>query len=50
MLAEEEKKTWQEKQRQKERKLQKLIAKRAQANDPHVTLAQTYGSKLKEFR
>lgn len=41
---------WKEQQRQKERKLQKLIAKRAQANDPHVALAQICESKLKEFR
>ncbi|XP_062866459.1 protein FAM161A [Trichomycterus rosablanca] len=48
--AEEEKERWQERQKQKERKLQKLIAKRAQANDPHMTLAQTYRSKLEQFR
>lgn len=41
---------WKEQKRQKERKLQKLITKRAQANDPHVALAQICESKLKEFR
>ncbi|XP_007260672.3 protein FAM161A [Astyanax mexicanus] len=48
--AEEEEERWKERQRQRERKLQKVITKRAQANDPHVTLAQTCQSKLKEFR
>lgn len=41
---------WKEQKRQKERKLQKLITKRAQANDPHVALAQICESKVKEFR
>lgn len=48
--AEEEEEKWKEKQKQREKRLQKVITKRAQANDPHVTLAQTCPSKLKEFR
>ncbi|XP_066518213.1 protein FAM161A [Hoplias malabaricus] len=48
--AEEEEERWRETQRQKEKKLQKLITKRAQANDPHVALAESCQSKLKEFR
>ncbi|XP_051993859.1 protein FAM161A-like [Xyrauchen texanus] len=48
--AEEEEERWKEKQKQREKKLQKVISKRAQANDPHVALAQTCQSKLKEFR
>ncbi|XP_072513559.1 protein FAM161A [Salminus brasiliensis] len=48
--AEEEEERWRERQRQREKKLQKVISKRAQANDPHVALAQTCQSKLKEFR
>lgn len=48
--AEEEEEKWKEKQKQREKTLQKVITKRAQANDPHVTLAQTCPSKLKEFR
>uniref|UniRef100_A0A671KZF1 Protein FAM161A n=1 Tax=Sinocyclocheilus anshuiensis TaxID=1608454 RepID=A0A671KZF1_9TELE len=47
---EEEEEKWKEKQKQREKRLQKVITKRAQANDPHVTLAQTCPSKLKEFR
>ncbi|KAL6481822.1 hypothetical protein MHYP_G00099020 [Metynnis hypsauchen] len=48
--AEEDEERWRERQRQKEKKLQKVITKRAQANDPHVALAHTCQSKLKEFR
>ncbi|KAI7811324.1 protein FAM161A [Triplophysa rosa] len=48
--AEEEEEKWKETQKQREKKLQKVISKRAQANDPHVALAQTCQSKLKEFR
>ncbi|KAM6939598.1 protein FAM161A [Xenentodon cancila] len=47
---EEEEERWKEKQRQREKKLQRVVLKRAQANDPHLTLAQTNQSKLKEFR
>lgn len=48
--AEEEEECWKEKQRQREKKLQKVVSKRAQANDPHVALSQTCQSKLREFR
>ncbi|KAK9981536.1 hypothetical protein ABG768_001065 [Culter alburnus] len=48
--AKEEEEKWKEKQKQREKRLQKVITKRAQANDPHVALAQTCQSKLKEFR
>ncbi|XP_015218793.2 protein FAM161A isoform X1 [Lepisosteus oculatus] len=48
--AEEEEAKWREMQRQRERKLQRVIAKRAQANDPHQALAQTSMSRLKQFR
>lgn len=48
--AEEEEEKWKERQKQREKKLQKVISKRAQANDPHVALAQTCKSKIKEFR
>ncbi|XP_026118664.1 protein FAM161A-like [Carassius auratus] len=48
--AEEEEEKLKEKQKQREKRLQKVITKRAQANDPHMTLAQTCPSKLKEFR
>ncbi|MBN3320260.1 F161A protein, partial [Atractosteus spatula] len=48
--AEEEEEKWREMQRQRERKLQRVIAKRAQANDPHQALAQTSMSRLKQFR
>lgn len=48
--AEDEEEKWRETQKQREKKLQKVISKRAQANDPHVALAQTCQSKLKEFR
>ncbi|CAL8332946.1 unnamed protein product [Lota lota] len=48
--AEEEEKNVREKRRRRERKLQKVIFKRAQANDPHLALSQTCPSKLREFR
>ncbi|XP_062390815.1 protein FAM161A [Sardina pilchardus] len=48
--AEEEEKKWLERQRERERRLQKVITRRAQAIDPHQTLAETCPSKLKEFR
>ncbi|XP_029916249.1 protein FAM161A [Myripristis murdjan] len=48
--AEEEEETWRERQKQRERKLQKLVLKRAQANDPHLALSQAQPAKLKEFR
>ncbi|XP_056136875.1 protein FAM161A [Lampris incognitus] len=48
--AAEEEESWRERQRQRERKLQKVVLKRAQANDPHLALSQTNQAKLKEFR
>uniref|UniRef100_A0A3Q3XFD5 Protein FAM161A n=1 Tax=Mola mola TaxID=94237 RepID=A0A3Q3XFD5_MOLML len=48
--AEEEEECWKERQRQREKKLQRVVSKRAQANDPHVALSQTCQSKLREFR
>uniref|UniRef100_A0A3B3Y5L1 Protein FAM161A n=1 Tax=Poecilia mexicana TaxID=48701 RepID=A0A3B3Y5L1_9TELE len=48
--AEEEEERWMEKQREREKKLQRMVLKRAQANDPHLALSQTNKSKLKEFR
>ncbi|KAL2086567.1 hypothetical protein ACEWY4_017626 [Coilia grayii] len=48
--AEEEERSWQERQRERERRLQKVISRRAQASDPHLTLAQSCQTKLKEFR
>ncbi|XP_066552533.1 protein FAM161A [Amia ocellicauda] len=48
--AEEEEEKWRAMQRQRERKLQKLVSKRAQANDPHQALAQSSTSRLKQFR
>ncbi|XP_015278046.1 PREDICTED: protein FAM161A [Gekko japonicus] len=38
------------KRKQRARKLQRLITTRAEANDPHQSLAQLYKSKLKTFR
>uniref|UniRef100_A0A7N9ATB8 Protein FAM161A n=1 Tax=Mastacembelus armatus TaxID=205130 RepID=A0A7N9ATB8_9TELE len=34
----------------REKKLQRVVLKRAQANDPHLALSQTHQTKLKEFR
>ncbi|XP_035494407.2 protein FAM161B [Scophthalmus maximus] len=48
--AEEEEERWREKQKQREKKLQRVVLRRAQANDPHLALAQTHQTKLKEFR
>lgn len=48
--AEEEEERWREQQRQREKRLQRVVSQRAQANDPHLALAQTHQSKLKEFR
>ncbi|XP_076584809.1 protein FAM161A [Chaetodon auriga] len=48
--AEEEEERWKDRQKQREKKLQKVVLKRAQANDPHLALSQTHLSKLKEFR
>lgn len=48
--AEEEEEHWKEKQRQREKKLQNVVVKRAQANDPHMSLSETQPTKLKEFR
>lgn len=47
---EEEQKRDRENQKQRTRKLQRLITIRAEANDPHQSLAQIYKSKLKMFR
>ncbi|XP_060119837.1 protein FAM161A [Heteronotia binoei] len=38
------------KQKQRTRRLQRLVTTRAEANDPHQSLAQLYKSKLKMFR
>ncbi|XP_030634797.1 protein FAM161A [Chanos chanos] len=48
--AEEDEERWRERQKQREQQLQRVITKRAQANDPHLPLAQTCQSKLKQFR
>ncbi|XP_042341780.1 protein FAM161A [Plectropomus leopardus] len=48
--AEEEEERWRERQKLREKKLQRVVLKRAQANDPHLALAQTHQTKLKEFR
>ncbi|KAM9792219.1 protein FAM161A [Neosynchiropus ocellatus] len=47
---EEAEERWREKKKLKEKRLQREVLKRAQANDPHLTLAQTQQTKLKEFR
>lgn len=47
---EEEQKRNKAKQKQRTRKLQRLITSRAEANDPHLSLSQIYKSKLKLFR
>ncbi|XP_008112596.1 protein FAM161A [Anolis carolinensis] len=48
--VEEEQKRRRAKQKQRARELQRLISTRAEANDPHQSLAQIYKSKLKIFR
>uniref|UniRef100_A0A1A8FEH7 Protein FAM161A n=2 Tax=Nothobranchius korthausae TaxID=1143690 RepID=A0A1A8FEH7_9TELE len=48
--AEEEEQRWRDEQKQREKKLQRLVLKRAQANDTHQALSQTYQGKLNEFR
>ena len=48
--AEEEEENGREKRRRRERTLQKVIFRRAQANDPHLALSQTCPDKLREFR
>ncbi|XP_071244933.1 protein FAM161A-like [Salvelinus alpinus] len=48
--AEEEEERWSERQKQREKKLAKVVSKCAQANDAHVPLSQTNQSKLKQFR
>ncbi|XP_070771477.1 protein FAM161A [Enoplosus armatus] len=48
--AEEEEEQWKERQKQREKKLHRVVVKRAQANDPHLALSQTHQTKLKEFR
>ncbi|XP_062971933.1 protein FAM161A [Elgaria multicarinata webbii] len=48
--VEEEQKRRRAKQKQRARKLQRLITTRAEANDPHQSLAQMYKSKLKIYR
>uniref|UniRef100_A0A8C8EPJ5 Protein FAM161A n=1 Tax=Oncorhynchus tshawytscha TaxID=74940 RepID=A0A8C8EPJ5_ONCTS len=48
--AEEEEERWSERQKQREKKLAKVVSKCAQANDAHVPLSQTNQFKLKQFR
>ncbi|KAM3623179.1 uncharacterized protein V6R79_008018 [Siganus canaliculatus] len=48
--AEEEEERWRESQKQREKKLQRVVLKRAQANDPHTALSETHQAKLREFR
>ncbi|XP_029998699.1 protein FAM161B isoform X2 [Sphaeramia orbicularis] len=48
--TEEEEEQWKERQKHREKKLQGVVLKRAQANDPHLALAETNHTKLKEFR
>uniref|UniRef100_A0A4W5MNZ8 Protein FAM161A n=1 Tax=Hucho hucho TaxID=62062 RepID=A0A4W5MNZ8_9TELE len=48
--AEEEEERWSERQKQREKKLAKVVSKCAQANDAHVPLSQTNQLKLKQFR
>ncbi|GLD68171.1 protein FAM161A [Lates japonicus] len=48
--AEEEEERWKERQKLREKKLQRVVLKRAQANDPHLALSQTNQTKLREFR
>nr|XP_010301910.1 PREDICTED: protein FAM161A [Balearica regulorum gibbericeps] len=47
---EEQQKRNRTKQRQRTKKLQKIVTARAEANDPHQSLAQVSKSKLKTFR
>ncbi|XP_010175426.1 protein FAM161A [Antrostomus carolinensis] len=47
---EEQQKRNRTKQRQRTKKLQKIVTTRAEANDPHQSLAQMSKSKLKTFR
>ncbi|XP_025950524.2 protein FAM161A isoform X1 [Dromaius novaehollandiae] len=47
---EEEQKRNRTKQKQRAKKLQKIVTTRAEANDPHQSLAQMSKSKLKTFR
>ncbi|XP_031732492.1 protein FAM161A [Anarrhichthys ocellatus] len=48
--ADEEEELWKERQKQREKKLQRVVLKRAEANDPHLALSQTHPTKLREFR
>ncbi|XP_077935859.1 protein FAM161B isoform X2 [Gasterosteus aculeatus] len=48
--ADEEEERWRERQKQRAKKLQRVVLKRAQANDPHLALSQTQPTKLREFR
>lgn len=48
--ADEEEELWKEKQKQRDKKLQRVVLKRAEANDPHLALSQTHLTKLREFR
>lgn len=48
--AEEEEEQWRERQKKREKRLQGMVLKRAEANDPHQALSQTHPSRLKEFR
>ncbi|XP_078086070.1 protein FAM161A-like [Mustelus asterias] len=46
----EEEENWKREQKLKERKLKKYISTRAQANDPHQSLAEVSRSKVKQYR
>ncbi|XP_061130263.1 protein FAM161B [Syngnathus typhle] len=48
--AEQEEARWTERQKEREKTLQKLVQKRASAIDPHLALTHTHGNKLQEFR
>ncbi|KAM3842514.1 protein FAM161A [Diretmus argenteus] len=48
--VEEEEERWRERQKQREKKLQKVVLKRSQANDSHLALSQTNQTRLNQFR
>ncbi|KAK9540812.1 hypothetical protein VZT92_003238 [Zoarces viviparus] len=48
--ADEEEELRKERQKQREKELQRVVFKRAEANDPHLALSQTHPTKLREFR
>ncbi|XP_038664791.1 protein FAM161A isoform X2 [Scyliorhinus canicula] len=47
---EEQEVNWKREQKLRERKLKKIISTRAQANDPHQSLAEVSKSKVKQYR